>query len=68
MRSCWRHEQQSTRMVLAMVSHHSLGKVDTAHDAPRRPEDSHQDETAGAHNLSLDDVQRHTQGALSWSS
>ena len=43
MRSWWRLQQPSIRMVLATVLHHSVGKVDTAHDFSTEPDDSHQD-------------------------
>ena len=35
LRSFWRHEQMAVQMVLATVTHHSFGKVGTAHAAPR---------------------------------
>ena len=35
LRSFWRHEQMAVQMVLATVTHHSFGKVGTAHAALR---------------------------------
>ena len=55
MRSWWRHEQQSIRMPLATVSHHSFGKVDTAHDSPRSQKTVTRTEAAGTQYFSVDD-------------
>ena len=46
LRAQLRHEQQTVRMVLATVTHHSF-QVGTAHDGPTGTEDSHQHQGGG---------------------
>ena len=62
MRSWWRREQQSIRTVLATVSHHSFGRVDTAHGPLRSQKAATRTEAAGAQYFSLDDEELRVAG------